>query len=179
MSGVTMNVLIPREPRRSSDESVRAMARMTPAYAPPETHAFVPFRTQPSPSRMAWHATKDAASGTGIGLRHGKGTKQVSTSHRLQKTLFLLLIPPSQDHLRRKGGMDAEQDSDGGIHARDLLQGHEVRERIETQPVVCLWNHQAEEAQCTELTGQRRLKVRVAVPGGAVRRDLTLGELAR
>ena len=48
-----MNALIPRAPRRSPGESVRAMATITPAAGPLETHAFVPFNTQQSPSRTA------------------------------------------------------------------------------------------------------------------------------
>ena len=56
-----MNVLIPRAPRRSSGESVRAMARMTSPLVPLDTHALVPFRIQSSPSRTAC-VRSDAAS---------------------------------------------------------------------------------------------------------------------
>ena len=41
-----MNVPMPRAPRRSLGESVRAMARITSAWLPLVTHAFVPLRTQ-------------------------------------------------------------------------------------------------------------------------------------
>src|ERR1043166_8852775 len=61
MSGVTMNALIPRGPRRSSAPSVRAMARITVPGDPLETHALVPFRTQWSPWRTAC-VRSDAAS---------------------------------------------------------------------------------------------------------------------
>ena len=40
------NALIPRDPRRSSGVSVRAIAMMTPACDPLVTHAFVPLSTQ-------------------------------------------------------------------------------------------------------------------------------------
>ena len=61
MSGVTMKVEMPFRPRRASVLSVRAMARMTPAWVPLVTHDFVPSITQWSPSRTAC-ALSDAAS---------------------------------------------------------------------------------------------------------------------
>ena len=56
-----MNVPIPRAPRRSSGQSVRAMARMTSPLVPLDTHALVPLKIQSSPSRTAC-VRSDAAS---------------------------------------------------------------------------------------------------------------------
>ena len=58
---------MPRAPRRSPGESVRAITMSTSASLPLVTHAFVPFSTQQSPSRTACEvsdAASDPASGS-------------------------------------------------------------------------------------------------------------------
>src|SRR5437667_215065 len=56
-----MNAPMPLAPLRSSGVSVRAIVMTTPACVPLETHAFVPLRTQQSPSGVAC-VRSDAAS---------------------------------------------------------------------------------------------------------------------
>ena len=92
ISGVTMNALIPRAPRRSWGESVRAIARMTPPYPPPDTHALVPFNTQPSPSRTAWHVS-DAASEPASGSESANTPRRSPRAIGLRYRVFCSSLP--------------------------------------------------------------------------------------
>ena len=68
---------------------------------------------------------------------------------------------------------------DRRVDGRDLLERDEIRQRVESEPVVLLGDHHPEEPELAELADQRWLEVRVAVPLGGVRRDLRVGEIAR
>ncbi len=116
--------------------------------------------------------------GACLRFRQRKCAKPLATCHRLEKTLFLFVGAPAENHLRRQRVVHAEHHRHGRVDGRDLLERHQVRECIETEPVVPLGDHHAKESQRRELRHERGFKVRVGVPLRAERRDLAHRELA-
>ena len=87
-----MNALMPRAPRRSSGESVRAMAMMTSALLPFVTHALVPLSTQSSPSRTAC-VRSDAASEPASGSESAKAPSNSPRAIGRRNFCFCASVP--------------------------------------------------------------------------------------
>ena len=113
-----------------------------------------------------------------VGLRERERAEQLAPRHRLEETVFLVLGAPTQNHLRGERVVDAHENGGGCIHRRDLLQCHEVGERVEPEAVVLLGYHHAEKAELGELRDDRRLEVRGLIPLVGEWRELALREFA-
>jgi hypothetical protein len=95
----------------------------------------------------------------------------LAARHRPEEALLLLLRAEVKDHLRRERVVHAHQHGGGRVGDGDLLEREEIRQRVESKPVILLGNEHAEEAQRAELADDGAIEVGIAVPLRRVRRE--------
>jgi hypothetical protein len=127
------------------------------------------------------HGLSAQRRGVGAGIRFGQSerAKLLATRHRPQEAILLLLGSPAQNHLRRKRVMNAHHDGNRRVDRRDLLEGDEIRQRVEAKPIVLLGQKHPQKPKLAELRHHPFIEVLLAIPRLRVRRDFALGELAR
>ena len=92
--------------------------------------------------------------------------------------LLLLLGAEQVDGLGAERGVRAHRDRDAGVHARELLDGQRVGQRVAARAAVLLGERDPHQAEVAELGDDLVREALLAVELLGDRRDLALGEVA-
>ena len=113
-----------------------------------------------------------------LGLGQPERAEPLARAQLRQPLALLLLAAEQVDRLGPERGVRAERDRHRGVHARQLLDGQRVGERVAAAAAVLLGKRDPHQVQLAELrddlVGERLRPVELL----GDRRDLALGELA-
>ena len=149
-----------------------------PARDPFVIHCFEPEIRQPSPSGSAVVRSEPAsepepgsvsAKAPICSPRASGGTKRARCSS----------VPKREDRERRRARVHRDRHPHARVGARELLEHEDVREEVRARAAVLLRDADAHEPELGELREELVREAVLAVPGGGVRRDLRVRELAR
>ena len=95
------------------------------------------------------------------------------------KRLFCSSVPNVEQRQRDRARVHRDGDADARVRARELLEHEDVGEEVGARAAVLLGHADAHQPELGELREQLAREVVLAIPGGRVRLDLGLRELAR
>ena len=165
--------------RRRPSSPVTAVMQTSPEMSVPALvmNCLAPSITH-SPSSQARARARVAGVGARLGLGQPERPEHLARAQPRQPLLLLLLVAEQVDRLRAERGVRAQRDRDRGVHARELLDGERVGERVAAAAAVLLREgdpHQVERAELRDDLVRERLRAVELLGDG---RDLALGEFA-
>ena len=141
-------------------------------------HCFAPVIVQPSPSASA-RVRSEPASEPGLGLGERERADLLAARERRHEALALLLGAEREDRQRARARVHGDRHADAGVRARELLEHEDVGEEVGAGAAELLGHADAHQPELGELPVELGGEAVLAVPGGRVRLDLGLREVAR
>ena len=169
------NAETPRAPAVAG--SVRAKRRNVPARDPFVIHCFEPV-DPPAVAVRLGRRPQRARVRPRSGLGERERADLLPSGERRHEACALLLGPEAQDRERRRARVHGDRDPHARVRPRELLEHEDVREEVRARAAVLLRNADAHQPELCELREELVREPVLPVPGGGVRRDLRVRELA-